>query len=325
MKRSEKLRAFYNEELVNDLVRVDSLRKRILVQLGIVFGIAGLAFPLMAYFLITVAEPRMVFFFIPIFALLAIFVYIIWESVVKNTPFYKEYKKNVIYKLIKFINPTLRYDRRHFISQQDYFKSGFFEHVPVKVVGDDHVAGRIDDVEIEFSELEVSFRRPEEKKSKHAEYQFKGIFFIAKTPRPYPADIIIEPKGFKTGDNVILVPTDSEKFNEHFQVRVPNKDYIRQVKEMLSDDLLEKVLSFGALVHHEIHLSFIYNKLYVAIRHDKDLFEPSLWHSVMNYDMVHIHFNDLFYPISIIEHFAAYKELEIEDELKNQTATEGNN
>lgn len=318
MKRSEKLREFYNEELLKDLQKVDSLRKRIVVQVGIVFGIAGLAFPLMAYFLITVAEPRMVFFFIPIFALLAIFVYIIWESVVKNTPFYKEYKKNVIYKLIKFLNPTLRYDRSHFISQQEYFKSGFFEHIPVKVVGDDHVAGRIDDVEIEFSELEVTYRRQEDKTAKGDDTQFKGIFFIAKTPRPYPADIIIEPKGFKTTDNAILVPTENEKFNQYFQVRVPNKDYMRQVNEMLSDDLLEKVLSFGALVHHEIHMSFIYNKLYVAIKHDKDLFEPSLWHSVVNYDMVHIHFNDLYYPISIIEHFAAHKELEIEDELKTE-------
>ncbi len=321
MKRSEKLREFYNEELLKELQRVDSLRKRIVVQVGIVFGIAGIVFPLMAYFLFTVAEPRMIFFFIPIFALLAIFVYIIWESVVKNTPFYKEYKKNVIYKLIKFLNPTLRYDRSHFISQQEYFKSGFFEHIPVKVVGDDHVAGRIDDVEIEFSELEVTYRRQEDKTAKGNDTQFKGIFFIAKTPRPYPADIIIEPKGFKTGDNVILVPTENARFNEHFQVRVPNKDYMRQVNEMLSDDLIEKVLSFGALVHHEIHMSFIYNKLYVAIKHDKDLFEPSLWHSVVNYDMVHIHFNDLYYPISIIEHFAAYKEFEIEDELKSGTET----
>ncbi len=173
------------------------------------------------------------------------------------------------------------------------------------------MAGSVDDVSLEFSELVVSYKKSMDKKEYNSEYQFRGIFFVAKTPKTFPADIIIEPKGFTREGDVNIVPVDHEDFNKVFQVRVPTNDYLPQVKEMLTKDFLDKIVSFNNLTHNEVHISFIYDKLYVAIKHDKDLFEPSVWHSIVSYDMVNIHYQDLYYPLQIIEHFAAYKEFEL--------------
>ena len=82
------------------------------------------------------------------------------------------------------------------------------------------------------------------------------------------------------------------------------------ISKMITNELLNKILNFDNQFHNDIFISFIENSMYVAIAHDKDLFEPTVWTSNLNFDSTYQHFLDLYYPISIIESIAIHKSLE---------------
>lgn len=322
MKRIQKFKDFYNSDLVPELNRIEASRKNLTNQIIALIVVMSVVFPLSAYYLIdnNKEEPIYLLFFIPVFGLIAIGFYIIYESLLKSTNFYKDYKKDIIYRIIKFINPTLRYDKKNFVSKTEYINSGFFPKELVKVDGDDHVTGTIDDVNIEFSELKVSYKRRSEREKYRKDNQFHGIFFVADCPNPFPSDLIIEPKNQEISGTDVLLPIKNTEFNEYFRVRLPSRDYFAQAQEMMSDEFVKKVLSIRHEIHNEVHISFIYNKMYVGIVHDKDLFEPSLWHPVTNFDHLWLHFKDLFVPISIIETLAAHQEFELIPDEREKAA-----
>lgn len=316
MKRTELLSTFYNTELLPVLKRLDSERRGLVYQLIAIFAGIVLLFIGVGYYVWTKIEMEMMaFFLLPVFIFSSIGFYMLLEGIVKNTNYYNDYKREVIHRLISLINPSLHYDKKHHISHHEFNNSGFFPHEHVDIYGDDHVSGTINDVPIEFSELTARYKKSSDRKAHNNEYQFRGIFFIAEKEKPYPADFIIEPKRANNGDAIIL-PLNHEKFSEYFQVRLPNNDYRRNAEDMLSEAFLNKLVLFRRHLHNEIHISFKYNKIYVGILHDKDLLEPSLLTSVARFDHIQQHFNDLYVPINIIEHFAANMVAEaIEDDM----------
>ena len=322
MKRIHNLKNFYDTELVPELARIEGERKGIVRQmygLGIAMAII---FPVIAYYIVVNNrdEPLYMLFLIPVVVLIAIGFYMVYESIIKNTPFYKDYKKDIIYRLIKYINPTLRYDKKHYISNSEYFNSGFFTKEAVHIDGDDHVSGTIDEVNIEFSELKVAYKNSSDKAKHKSDVQFHGIFFVADCPKPFPADLIIEPASHAGSDSDVILPVKNEAFNQNFRVRLPSRDYMFQATEMMSNDFLNKINTLKNQLANDIHISFIYNKMYVAIVHDKDLFEPSVWTPINNFDSILIHFKDLYVPIGIIEHLAAHKEFDLERETADLNA-----
>lgn len=315
MKRTELLSQFYNNELQPVLKRLDKERSGLVFQLVGAFAFLVIVFAGVGYYVWTKVEMEMMaFFLLPIFIFSSIGFYMLLEGIVKNTTYYNDYKREVIHRLITLINPSLHYDKRHHISHHEYNNSGFFPHAAVEIFGDDHVSGTINNVPIEFSELTARYKHSADRKQHGSEFQFRGIFFVAETEKPYPADLVIEPVDFYSEDAIIL-PVDHPRFSEYFQVRLPNNDYRPQAEAMLSEAFLNKLVLFRKHMHNPVHISFKYNKIYVGIVHDKDLLEPSLFTSLERFDHIQQHFNDLYVPINIIEHFAANLSAEvIEDE-----------
>lgn len=311
MNKLQNLKSFYDKELIPELEKIEQSRKSIVFKMiGLVIGLS-IFFPVAAYFITRQVEPSYLFYFIPMFGLMAVGVYMAFESLVKNTAYYQEFKLHVVHKLIHFLNPTLNYDKKQYISQREYFNSGFFLKKPISMEGDDHVSGTIDNVKIEFSELKAKYKQEEDRKQYGSKYQFRGIFFVAECPKAFPADIVIEPKNIR-GDAVgTPVVIGHEGFNSVFQVRLLSDKQKQEAQQMLNNEFMEKIIAFKQQFHNDLYISFVYNKMYVAIAHDKDLFEPNVMSSTINFDAIQVHFNDLYYPISIIEHFAAHREFDL--------------
>jgi len=316
MTKLNQLKSFYDSELLANLKKLDGLRTRVIVQLIILVAAGAVIFPLMAkYLLEIVTDSIYLFMFIPVFALIALMFYVIYESVYKSTSFYKVYKRDVIYRLIKFINPTLHYDNRLSVTITDFNKSGLFDKgVAIKFDGDDHISGNIDDVKVEFSELEVEYKNAADKTARGSKYLFRGIFFVGKGPKPFPADLVVLPKNAKPKDGLTPIHTNNAAFNEFFQILLANKDEEEYALEMLNADFMESLVKLKRELLNEVYVSFVYDQIFVAIAHERNLFEPELWKSAVNFEEVLIHFKDLYYPINIIEHFAAKKEIHIGDE-----------
>lgn len=311
MNKLHNLKSFYDKELVPELQNIEKSRKSILVKIGLLIAALAIFFPSAAYFIVTHSEPIYILYFIPVFGLAAAGFYMMFESLIKNTSYYEEFKLHVINKLIHFINPTLHYDKKHFISQREYFNSGFFQKAPIFMDGDDHVSGTVDNVKIEFSELKAKFKSKDDRTKFGAKYQFRGIFFVAESPKPFPADVVIEPSKVKGAGVGQVLKLNNEQFNAYFQVRVLSEKQLHEAQQMFNEDFVSKIVAFKNQLHNDVYISFVYNKMYVAIAHDKDLFEPNVMTTSLNFDSIRVHFNDLYFPISIIEHFAAHKEFEV--------------
>jgi hypothetical protein len=316
MTKLNHLKTFYDNELLGKLQNLEGLRKRVIGQLVFTIAVGAVSFPLMAMYLLQVVDnPVYLFMFIPLFGLLAIMLYIIYDNVYKNTAFYKQYKREVIYRLIKFINPSLHYDNRLFISTNDFYKSGFFDNgISVDFDGEEHISGVIDNVNVEFSELEVEFKDKNQISTTGNKYMFRGIFFVAKAPKPFPADIVVIPKNAVRKPNLSAIETGNEAFNNHFQILLPRMEEEYYALEMLNSDFMDSLVKLRNELPHEIHISFVYDQVFIAISHERNLFEPDLWKYTVGFEAIVRHYKDLYYPINLIEHFAAHKAIHIGDE-----------
>ncbi len=299
MIKSNEFKDFYNKELLSELGSIESERKGIIAKLIFIFIFVGALFPVLGYLLVkaTGGDLFNILFLIPVAAIVGVGLFAIIEPIVKSATFYKHFKWKIINKIIHYINPNLHYDKKLYVSRHEYYESKFFDDKDkVHYLGDDHVSGTIKGVKIEFSELHTKFLK---KKSKE-ECQFRGVYFVARFPKNFAADILIKPK---SSGLTSKIKTLSSSFDDNFTVQLL-KGNESDINSILNKEILDNISEFYSQIHNDIFISFIENKMFVAISHDKDLFEPHLWNSNTNFDFILMHYKDLFYPISIIEHFA---------------------
>lgn len=315
MNRTLELRKYFESELLPHLKKLDTSRKALIAQVVIVIALGIIAVPIMAMGLFSISsEPWILLMFIPMFFLLGLMVYIVYESLFKSTNFYKGYKREIIKRLIKYVNPTLHYDNRLFVSASDFFRSNFYSKVPVKYDGDDHVSGQIDDVPVEFSELEVAYKSKTDNKD-GKEYLFRGMFFVATCPKPFHADLVIETR--KAGIvRANELDTSNPLFQDAFIAWAPKQEEREAALEMLTEDLMSSMIGFHNMIPLPIKVSFGYDKMYVAIEHEKSLLEPSLWKSALNFQTILEHYYDIYYPIAVIAHLAANKDINFHEESR---------
>jgi hypothetical protein len=301
MEKMSNFQEFYETELLPALHQVESKRKTLLgvfafVGLIIIGILVGLA-----VFVSKEESILYALYFAPVYLILGFAVYLSYEAVIKNSGYYKSYKKLIINKIIAYINPSLHYDKKYAVDKALYLQSGFFPKLKVAIDGDDHVTGVSNGIKVEFSELEARYRNPKLRKEK-GEYQFRGIFFVAHAPKPFPADFVIMPrKSFQLEENTEAVTTDNPIFNDFFKVHTLPLTTPSLVQQVLTDDFASKIAQLKSEIHNDIYISFVDNKMFIGIMHDKELFEPNLFSSNINFDAVQTHFKDLYYPIYLIE------------------------
>lgn len=109
------------------------------------------------------------------------------------------FKNQIIEKLVKFIGDSLRYNKLGYISETDYRFSSLFTQRVDRYSGDDLVVGKVDGVDIRFSEVHSEVKKKGNKGKTYWLTIFRGLFFVADFN-----------KHFK-GKTVIL-PDSSEKF-----------------------------------------------------------------------------------------------------------------
>jgi hypothetical protein len=299
MIRLADFKTFYDTTLIRELEFIEKERKSLVVKIVTAIALATLVFPTLAFYLIVVkkSDPTELLYFLPFIPMIAFAIYMALEPFIKSAIFYRHFKWKVINSIIQFINPSLNYDKRMFVPKHEYAHSSFFDDVShVNFWGDDHVSGIFEKVKIEFSELKTKYQTKHGKEA----YQFRGIFFVGKFPAKFNVNIVISNK-----KQVGFVPTetDNRHFDDMFFIKVLSGEPA-EIKEFLAMDLLANIVEFYQQIHKDLYISFIDNKMYVGISHDKDLFEPQLWTTNTNFDFIYMHFNDLYFPISIIEHFA---------------------
>lgn len=293
MQREQDFRHFYKSDISHSLVYTEKERKSIVTKIIISIVLPLVLAPLLIimwriYFNELLLVPAL---------LLIIGGPIYINRLFGDTLFYKNFKRKIIGKIIKYINPTLEYDNLQKVDDVEYDNSKFFENTNTILYGDDHVSGVINEVRIEFSEFLAEYKSEADKKEHGTKFQFRGLFLLGEFRKNFPCELVVKTS---TLDLPGAQPVGVDAaFNKLFKTKVfTNPENLDQVLTLGMKNLITRL---HEQIHNDFMVSFADNRIYIGIYHDEDLFEPTLFQSMNNYDKMKGFFDDLFFPILFIE------------------------
>ena len=304
MNRLEEFRIYYNQTIHPELVRLESLRLRLVRLLIFSFilltGIIFLEF-YVNIFLITVA------LLIPLSLYL---VYLFYQI----RKFQSTFKPNIMELILNFISEEinyedLSYDNKNFISKDRFQKSGIFVTSAQVYHGEDYISGKVRETNFELCELNVRENSPVDT---GLNYVFKGIFLYAVFPEKTEGSLMLWPRQarqfltrsirqytWKTGENVdqeIMNP----KFRKLFMAYATPDTHVAGI---ISEPMQDAIVEYIELTGKEIYLSFKDQEIYAAITEPKDILEPSIFRSNLSFELVREFFEDIHLAISIVRDF----------------------
>ena len=306
MKTIDDLKQFYDTTLMPDLRVLEQQRRDIarkvmivIIVMIVVIGLSGVAFVSMANIGGGVI--------IPVALCL-----IIGGGVCKflTRGYVTDFKSLVIGRIVHFIDENLSYEPKRCIDRSTFMLSKIFTTRPNRYKGDDLVSGQIGATKIQFSELNA-VHESGSGKNKHSRTIFRGIFFIGDFNKHFIGQTVVLPDtaqklfgrfGQKLQSlNVFrgkLIKLEDPEFESHFVVY--GSDQI-EVRYILSTSLMARITDFKKKTGKRIYLSFIGSMVFVAVSYTRNLFEPKLFKTLLDFGPIRQYYEDLALVIGIVD------------------------
>lgn len=313
MKTLEELKEFYHQSLVPSLTDLEVVRKKVMYKL-IVVNCIFICISLVGIFILINIEKSSFYYTANLMVTFIIFIIPIWILIISRirSNFKTEFKHKIINAIIKFINENFRYipsgktDKMEqlFIQSKLFKKSksiGSFE-------SEDYVKGEIGMTRFEFSEVHAKSKY---KSNGHRYTIFKGLFFVVVPNKNFNGELFILPDisekylgQFGTmlqslhrtrGEVIKLEDPDFEKL---FVVYGSNQIEARYI---LSPDLTKKIYDFRIKTGKPLYISFVNSKVFIAIPYKKNLLEPKIFRTLLDFNKIQEYFEDLQFVIGIVE------------------------
>jgi hypothetical protein len=222
--------------------------------------------------------------------------------------FYKEFKPRVVTLLLDFIDNDVNftfegYDPKGFIPAQKFLESRIFTSTE-DYQGEDLIRGQVRETPFEICELrvkEISDVR------NRLDMVFTGIFLVADYQRwDMHGSVLALPDAYRKylsrserafhleGGRRIkdgILPEFEKCFDTYATSEV-------RIKDVISPEFQSAILRFRKRFQEvnrqkEIYFSIIGDKIYIALRQDRDLLEPSIWVSNTSFEVVLEFYEDL--------------------------------
>ena len=359
MRRINEFRKFYNHTIQPELVRMESVRKRLLVLLTISILAMAMIVVLLLYFQATLFT---FFLVLPFGFYFSFLLYRIQQ-------FRLKFKPNVVNLILDFVDDslnygTLKYDSKQMIDKKRFLASQIFQSKAGQYKGEDYISGKIGELDFELSELSVKeFSRVRSRLN----YVFRGIFLygflnqkvVAEQVKEMLGEVLILPKEYKQylsktirainlrGGTLLEKETleyindifikerqrrkerarlknqpeeldeleklagkdynvDNlhEEFDEYFIVYgTPDADF----RKRLSTIMQYVVLDFRLKTGKGVYISFIRNEIYIAITEPKNILEPYIFRSNVDFELIREFYEEIEILMNILESFDNYQ------------------
>jgi len=312
MKSVQELREFYETTLLDDLRELEAKRKKIVrkllyVGLGIGAAIVGVCLMLGQVF---IQKPMALLFPVVIGGLIFGLVYRF-----STKGYVSQFKAGVIRKIVTFVDNNLSYNEMGRIEQAIFMMSEIFKKRPDRYRGDDLVRGKMGATAIEFSEVHAEYktetRDSKGRRQTHWHTIFKGLFFVGDFNKNFKGRTVVLPdtaeKLFgRIGQllqswNVVrdeLIKLEDPEFEKAFAVY--GNDQI-EARYILSTSLMQRIVGFKEKTGRRIYLSFVGSKVFVAVTYRKNLFEPRVFKTLLDFGPIQEYFEDLQLAIGIVD------------------------
>lgn len=300
MKTLEQLRQFYDTDLKQHLEVFERERRKLVIQSLVVFGILAAAGVLVGLFLL----PILFFVLIGCVIIGAIYYHIAVSG------YRSSFKMFLLDKIIKFIEPGLDYLPQQGISKELFTAAGMFTHRIDRYKCEDMILGKIDKTQLMFSEVHAEYKTGSGK-DKHWHTIFKGLFFIADFNKNFHGRTVVLPdtaeKLFGSFGQTLqswsrsygqLVKLEDVEFEKEFVVY--GTDQI-EARYILSPALMERILLYQRKLGTKIYLSFLGSRVFGAISIQKDLFEPKVFSTLLEFNVIAEYCGQFQLGVSVVE------------------------
>jgi uncharacterized protein DUF3137 len=218
----------------------------------------------------------------------------------------KFFKTNIIECIVNFLDSNLTYFPNQKIAESDFKASKIFKDYHNRYYGDDLVTGHIGNTDIQFSEIEAFYHAKQLN-----DLVFKGLFFIGDFHKEFLGETFILPDLSEKHIGYLsqvfqslnkyhgqLVKLEDPEFERQFAVY--SSDQIES-RYILSTSLIKRITDFQRKANKKILLSFVGSKIFMAVPYDKNLFEPRVNKTLLDYNTIERYFEDLQLMIGIVE------------------------
>ena len=309
MKSLSQLTNFYYKVLFKPLKILENKRKELrhrIILLGVLFTIGSLVLYSLIFSLSNTNFNIIIYF---VFGYIAIGAYA-YKILIKD--YTKEFKEKIIGPLIVELDSNLNYMPNRHIPQRYFQSSKIFNSRIDRFTGNDFVEGKIDGVHIKFSDIHAEKKSRTSNNNDSWSTLFQGLFIVGDFHKHFKGTTVILPDtaqsifgdligGWLQNNNASreeLVKMDNTEFEKAFVVY--SNDQI-EARYILSHTLMEKLLTFKKRSKHDVYISFVGSSIYMAIAYNKDLFEPSVFHSLLDYKIAMEYVQSLHLCIGIVE------------------------
>ena len=147
--------------------------------------------------------------------------------------------------------------------------------------------------------------------NRHYHTFFKGLFFIADFNKDFRSKTFVLPD---TAERMLgglgamfqkmnasrppLVKLEDPEFEKLFVVYGDDQVESRYI---LSTSLMRRIVDFKRKTKRQVYLSFIKSKVYVAVWYKRDLFEPRVFQTMLDFSPIQQYFEDLLLATSIVD------------------------
>ena len=308
MKNKSELTDFYYKSLYPILKKLDEQRKQVQYRVILIISLFSFIYGFILYSILNATNFQIDFLIGGGVAYVAI-VGFIYKFLIQD--YTEEFKDSIIKPLITAIEPQLNYSAHMHIPQLHFNRSELFTH-PDKINGNDFVKGVIDSIPLQFSDIHAQKRYKDSKGRESWSTVFKGLFIVAEFNKHFHSKTIILPDtaqsmfgdfigGWLQSNNFSqesLVKMDNSEFEKEFVVYASDQVEARYI---LSHTLMEKLLHLKKRSKHPVYFSFVGEQIYIAIYYDKDLFEPTVFKSLLEYKVAMEYVDTLHMAIGIIQ------------------------
>ena len=228
------------------------------------------------------------------------------------------FKDQLIEKLVCFVDNDLKYSKNNHIREYEYRSSLLFPQSIDRFRGDDYVSGKIDGVDMKFSEIHSEVKKKTDKGKIYWQTVFRGLLFVADFNKNFHGKTVVLPdnseKFFGSFSHFFqafssrgeLVKMDSIEFEKEFVIY--SDDQI-EARYILSHSLMQRILEYKKLVGRNIYISFTKSKIYVAIGFNTKLFEPKIYKKITNFEEVSFYFKVISMTVDIIRYLNLDKKI----------------
>jgi len=304
MKTLDQLREFYETALLPDLRSLEE-RRRAAARQMLILGCVAVAVAALALVLLPRTGP------VGILLVMAVLIGagVLGSRMTKG--FRGVFKVTVIARLVRFLDENLQYSPHQGLPQAVFQQADLFKQHIDRYTCEDQVVGKIGATEIAFSEVHAEYKTRDSKGRADWHTIFRGILFVADFNKHFQGKTVVLPDTAQrllgglgqrlqswTPGRDDLVRLEDPELEREFVVY--GSDPI-EARYVLSPSLMERILQFRRKTGKRIALSFVGSEVFVALPYTKNLFEPRLFSTLLDFGTVAHYFEDLQLAMGIVE------------------------